>query len=424
MMSALVRLSIDSSMKFAGPEDLRVDDDVGQPGPHFRERLLDAVRDVESVPPRIFLDDEQQTWPVVDHRVACERHVPLGHVGDLAEADALAVGPLDRHGGQVGRGDDGEDVLDRDALIRGVDESARADDGSGREPEETGVERVGRCLHDLLEGHVVGSHPRRIGQHVQLLEVLPPEGDVRDAGDTQETRPDLPVGDRRELRRVIVFDETPIFITRLVVDVVGMMNGGAAHVGRVGPTVATRSATSWRARKMSVPGLKRSSIDESWGTDFERTRSRAGMPFITCSIGTVTRVSTSAAERPSRSSGSRRAAGRTRGRRQPAWRGASARRRTSSRRRRRARRSEAETRPDDPAHHGRATSSSASSVFFDLAVLDAPELHLPDRHDVGAHRRSTGEDCLPPLTRINFDVLPHVHERLRARVRPRSPFVS
>ena len=183
-----------------GPEDLRVDDDVGQPGLHFRERLLDAVRDVERVSPRIFLHDEQQTRPVVDHRVACERHVPLGHVGDLAEADALAVGPLDRHGGQVGRGDDGEDVLDRDALIRGVDESARADDGSGREPEETGVERVGRRLHDLLEGHVVGSHPRRIGQHVQLLEVLPPEGDVRDAGDAQETRPDLPVGDRRELR--------------------------------------------------------------------------------------------------------------------------------------------------------------------------------------------------------------------------------
>ena len=95
-----------------------------------------------------------------------------------------------------------------------------------------------------------------------------------------------------------VFDETPIFITRLVVDVVGMMKGGAAHVGRVGPTVATRSATSWRARKMSVPGLKRSSIDESWGIDFERTRSRPGMPCITCSIGTVTRLSTSAAESP------------------------------------------------------------------------------------------------------------------------------
>ena len=183
-----------------GPEDLRVDDDVGQPGLHFRERLLDAIRDVERVSPRIFLHDEQQTRPVVDHRVACERHVPLGHVGDLAKADALAVGPLDRHGGQVGRGDDGEDVLDRDALIRGVDESARADDGSGREPEETGVERVGRRLHDLFQRHVVGLHPPRIGQHVQLLQVLAPEGDVRDAGDAQETRPDLPVGDRRELR--------------------------------------------------------------------------------------------------------------------------------------------------------------------------------------------------------------------------------
>ena len=53
-----------------------------------------------------------------------------------------------------------------------------------------------------------------------------------------------------------MFDDIPIFITRLVVDVGGIMNGGAAHVGSVGVTASTRSCTSCRACRMSVPGLK------------------------------------------------------------------------------------------------------------------------------------------------------------------------
>ena len=95
-----------------------------------------------------------------------------------------------------------------------------------------------------------------------------------------------------------VFDETPIFMTRLVVEVGGIMNGGAAQVGRDGVTASTRSCTSCREWRMSVPSLNSSSTDDSCGTDFERMTSRPSMPFSDCSSGMLTRVSTSAADSP------------------------------------------------------------------------------------------------------------------------------
>ncbi len=59
-------------------------------------------------------------------------------------------------------------------------------------------------------------------------------------------------------------------MTRLVADTGGSMTGGAAQVGRLVCTVASRSCTRWRASHSSVPCLKMSSIEESWGTDLER----------------------------------------------------------------------------------------------------------------------------------------------------------
>src|SRR6478672_8934075 len=97
----------------------------------------------------------------------------------------------------------------------------------------------------------------------------------------------------------IELDDMPIFMTRLVADTGGIMNGGAAHVGKDGVTLSIRSWTSWRERMRSASGLKISSIDESWGTDFERRMSRPSMPASACSSGTETNDSTSAADRPS-----------------------------------------------------------------------------------------------------------------------------
>ena len=76
------------------------------------------------------------------------------------------------------------------------------------------------------------------------------------------------------------------------------MTGGAAQVGNVGITVARRSCTNCRARRTSVPGLKRSSIDDKSGIDLERMMSSPSTPLNACSSGTVTRDSTSSAESP------------------------------------------------------------------------------------------------------------------------------
>ena len=61
----------------------------------------------------------------------------------------------------------------------------------------------------------------------------------------------------------IVWDDIPIFMTRLVADNGWSIIGGAAQVGSDGVTAVTRSWTSWRARRRSVPGLKIISIDDS-----------------------------------------------------------------------------------------------------------------------------------------------------------------
>ncbi len=93
-------------------------------------------------------------------------------------------------------------------------------------------------------------------------------------------------------------EDIPICMTRLVAETGGSITGGAAHVGRLPCTVASRSCTSWRASCAPVPCLKISSIDESWGTDLERMSSSPLTPFSACSRGTVTRDSTSEVERP------------------------------------------------------------------------------------------------------------------------------
>src|SRR3981081_4936755 len=90
----------------------------------------------------------------------------------------------------------------------------------------------------------------------------------------------------------------PIFMIRLVEDNGGIMNGGAAHVGKLLVASAIRSLTSCRARIPSTPGLKINRIDDSCDTDFERITSMSGTPFSAFSSGTVTSCSTSADESP------------------------------------------------------------------------------------------------------------------------------
>jgi len=73
-------------------------------------------------------------------------------------------------------------------------------------------------------------------------------------------------------------EESPIFMTRLVDETGWSMTGGAAQVGSVGTTDSIRSDTSCRACSRSVPGLKRSSMEESWAIDLDRSRVDPGYP--------------------------------------------------------------------------------------------------------------------------------------------------
>ena len=70
-----------------------------------------------------------------------------------------------------------------------------------------------------------------------------------------------------------VLEVMPICMARPVAATGASITGGAAQVGRLGATVASRSCTSWRARSGSVPCLKTTSIDDSCGTDFDRRSS-------------------------------------------------------------------------------------------------------------------------------------------------------
>ena len=97
-----------------------------------------------------------------------------------------------------------------------------------------------------------------------------------------------------------VFDESPTIITRLVVESGWMMTGGLATFG-IANDRARRSWTSCRARRTSVPGSKVRRIDDRPGTDVEWMFFSHGVPFRSSSRLSVTRSSTSGAERPSAS---------------------------------------------------------------------------------------------------------------------------
>ena len=75
-----------------------------------------------------------------------------------------------------------------------------------------------------------------------------------------------------------VSEVRPIFMMRLVAESAGIMNGGLAHVGRVGVICERRSCTSWRAFNSSAPRSKISRIEDSWATDLERSSDKPSMP--------------------------------------------------------------------------------------------------------------------------------------------------
>ena len=93
-------------------EDLMVDLDAGQAGPHLVERRLHPSGDLQRVGPGKLLDDEHQARAVVDDGVADEQRLFPQHVRHVAQADRAAVLRHDRHLGQIFRRDAGRDGPD------------------------------------------------------------------------------------------------------------------------------------------------------------------------------------------------------------------------------------------------------------------------------------------------------------------------
>src|SRR5947209_2891820 len=211
-----------------------------------------------------------------------------------------------------------------------------------------------------------------------------------------------------------VFDVIPIFMIRLVADTGGIMTGGAAQVGSVGTTVASRSWTSSRSVTRSVPSLKISSIDESWETDFDRMTSSLGTPLSTCSRGTVMRPSTSDAVRPTArvwistrggansgktSTGVWNSLATPKNRSPPAA-------ATSRKRNLRLERT-----------IQRIMAQVAFHSLFELGDLDTQQLGRPDGHHRRSDRGPCRENRLIAGDGVDGDGLLHVGERPRARVR-------
>ena len=95
-----------------------------------------------------------------------------------------------------------------------------------------------------------------------------------------------------------IFDVTPIFMTRLVEESGASITGGLATDGRCPASVVRRSWTSWRASIKSVPSRKITTTDDRPRTLLDRSVFSSLTPFSAFSTGTVTRLSTSAVDRP------------------------------------------------------------------------------------------------------------------------------
>ncbi len=124
----------------------------------------------------------------------------------------------------------------------------------------------------------------------QMATFATPGTDNRAGRISQRASTDIWIGDT-------CFEDSPTIMTRLVADRGCRMTGGFATFGNVYARLR-RSLINCRARIMSVPGWKKSTTDESPGTDVERIVLSHGVPFSNSSRLRLINSSTSDAESP------------------------------------------------------------------------------------------------------------------------------
>src|SRR5215211_1355406 len=202
----------------------------------------------------------------------------------------------------------------------------------------------------------------------------------------------------------------PIFMTRLVEDRGGIIQGGLAQVGKLGEASARRSCTSCLASYRSVSLLKRSSICERSVTDLERISSSPEIPFSWFSSGTVISSSTCSEELPTATVWISTIGGANSGKTStsalrvspmPKTISAAAAKSTSHRNRRL-----------DP------TIQRIRHPYLSICDLELGAVHLggPHRHDLGTGGRTVGEHDAITGHVVDTDLLAHIGQRLRSCV--------
>ena len=171
-----------------GPEDRRVDVDVLEPAPECIQRGLDGARDLQRIAPRLFLDNEQQTGPVIDDGIANRRREAFADFGHVSETQWDTVTEGDHRTGEIFRLLDWRPVSHGQALVRRVHEAARTHNG-----------RVARRPDDRVEGDVVRSQHLRVDQHLELPVALSPDRHVRHAWNGHQARAYRPLGQDRHV---------------------------------------------------------------------------------------------------------------------------------------------------------------------------------------------------------------------------------
>src|SRR5215217_4440514 len=202
----------------------------------------------------------------------------------------------------------------------------------------------------------------------------------------------------------------PIFMTRLVDDRGGIIQGGLAQVGKLGEASDRRSCTNCRASYRSVSLLKRSSICERSETDLERISSSPGTPFSWSSSGMVISSSTCSEELPTamvwistRGGANSGKTSRSALRVSPMPKTMSAAAANSTNHRNR--------RLDPTIQRIRHPSSS----FLDLE-FGAVHFVDPNRNYLGTGRRTVGEHDAITVIVVDIDLLAHIGQRLRSCV--------
>src|SRR5918994_3397258 len=199
----------------------------------------------------------------------------------------------------------------------------------------------------------------------------------------------------------------PIFMTRLVEERGGIIQGGLAQVGRLGDASDRRSCTNCRASYRSVSLLKRSSICERSETDLERISSSPGTPFSWSSSGMVISSSTCSEELPTAMVWISTIGGANSGKTStsalrvspmPKTISAAAAKSTSHR-----------NRKLDP------TIQRISNPYLSMCNLEFGAVHLggPHRHDLCTGGWAVGEHGTITDHVVDIDLLAHIGQRLR-----------